>query len=160
MKFEVNVQGRIGGGRTRQRVRLFCRQVLQDAIKRPEFHFLKRKSEISLAFLIATRSQSKTLNRSFRKKPKPAGVLAFPVYRTLAELRATHSPAIELGDIVICPAVIRKEARLAGREFYAQFFWMILHGILHVLGYDHERSAGERARMEALEGEILGRFHR
>jgi len=159
MKLEVNMQGKIGGWQTRRRARLFCRRIIHDLIQEREFSFLKKKREIAFAVVMVSRRKSLALNRGFRKKSKPTNILSFPVYQTSAELRAAFSPDVQLGDIVVCPEVIRKEARQAGREFYAQFFWMMLHGILHLLGCDHERGARERARMEMLENQILRRFH-
>ncbi|KKW21883.1 MAG: putative rRNA maturation factor [Parcubacteria group bacterium GW2011_GWA1_51_12] len=159
MKLSIVVIDDMKNPRTQRRARLFCRRIFQGLIQKREFSFLKRKREIAFAVAIVKRQRSLALNRKFRKKSKPANVLSFPVYKTLAELRADPSPDVQLGDIVVCPAVIHKEARRIGSEFYAQFFWMMLHGILHLLGCDHERGAREHARMEALEHQVLRRFH-
>ncbi len=70
----------------------------------------------------------------------------------------THSdlgPAIgELGDLAVCAAVVRREAYEQGKQLNAHWAHMIVHGVLHLLGYDHE-SERDAKRMEGLEIRIL-----
>ncbi len=72
------------------------------------------------------------LNRRYRGKDKPTNVLAFP---------AAPAPGVRprpLGDVVICPAVLRREARAQGKSERAHWAHLVVHGTLHLVGYDHE----------------------
>lgn len=78
------------------------------------------------------------LNRQFRGVDKPTDVLSFP-----AEAPGT------LGDVVIARGVAGRQARSAGHDLATEFRVLALHGLLHLLGYDHERDGGRMARVEA-----------
>ena len=79
----------------------------------------------------------RTLNRRFRKKDKPTDVLSFP-----SEERGY------LGDVVIASGVAARQARAAGHSLGTELRVLALHGLLHLLGYDHERDDGRMARLE------------
>lgn len=91
--------------------------------------------------------EGRALNRDFRGKDYATNVLTF-VYET--------QPV--LGDLVICAAVVRREAREQGKPLKAHLAHMVVHGMLHLQGYDHETGAADAARMEARERAILARF--
>ena len=78
------------------------------------------------------------LNRFFRRRDSATDVLSFP----------SDEPGC-LGDIVIAAGVARRQARQAGHSLQTEFRVLALHGLLHLLGYDHERDAGRMARVEA-----------
>ena len=78
-------------------------------------------------------------------------MLSFPASPTERKL------ARALGDLVICAAVVAREAREQGKPLAAHWAHMVVHGTLHLLGYDHERAARGR-RMERLEMAILRGF--
>jgi len=137
-----------------RQARIFCEAAFLQIPENPEFRFLAGK-EVGLALVLVSPRESQKLNQSFRKKNRPANVLSFPLYKNLAELRGAEARVVELGDIVIAPAIIAKEAAATGRSFYAQFCWALAHGILHILGFDHERTRKERQRMEELESDLL-----
>ena len=98
------------------------------------------------------------LNGDFRKKPQPTNVLSWP-----SEERASDEPGgrpkppadPELGDIAIAYETCAREAAEQGKSFEAHVSHLIVHGTLHLLGYDHETDA-DAALMEGLEVEILG----
>jgi probable rRNA maturation factor len=99
---------------------------------------------------IVTAEESADLNSRYRGKPGPTNVLSFP-----AEPPA--GPGDELlpfGDVVMCAAVVEREAHEQGKEPAAHWAHMVVHGVLHLQGYDHEnvRDAGI---MEARERELL-----
>jgi probable rRNA maturation factor len=94
---------------------------------------------------------SRRLNRVYRGKDKPTNVLSFPSSSVERELEG------ELGDLVICASVVAREAREQGKPSPAHWAHMVVHGILHLHGYDHERPRAARL-MERLEVEILRRF--
>ncbi len=79
----------------------------------------------------------RALNRQYRKKDAPTDVLSFP-----ADERG------HLGDVVIAAGVARRQARDAGHSLATELRVLALHGLLHLLGYDHERDDGRMARAE------------
>jgi probable rRNA maturation factor len=86
---------------------------------------------------IVSDARVRALNRKFRKKDKPTDVLSFP-----AEERGY------LGDVVISSGIAARQARAAGHSLAAELRVLALHGLLHLLGYDHERDDGQMARLE------------
>jgi probable rRNA maturation factor len=104
----------------------------------------------SVCFL--TDTQMKRLNRAYRKKPKTTDVLSFPSEersrpaRLHSRIKSLHGTF--LGDIAISPTVARRNAKSFGRTFEQEICILILHGFLHLLGYDHETDHGEMERVE------------
>ncbi len=96
-------------------------------------------------------AESRRLNREYRGKDKPTNVLSFPA--SSEELGYGGS----LGDIVICAAVVSAEAREQHKSRPAHWAHMVVHGVLHLHGYDHHQARAARA-MERLEVEILAGF--
>jgi len=93
------------------------------------------------------------LNRSFRGKPGPTDVLSFPANGHAALRRArlsTSSPSSTsyLGDIAISPEAARRNAARFGRSLPQELRVLMLHGVLHLLGYDHETDRGRMDRVE------------
>jgi probable rRNA maturation factor len=84
----------------------------------------------------------KALNKRFRGINKPTDVLSFP---TDAEERKREK---NLGDIVIARGIARKQAKSLGHSLAVEFRVLALHGLLHLLGYDHEVDGGRMARVE------------
>ena len=84
----------------------------------------------------------RALNRQFRGKDTTTDVLSFP---------ATHMPGVStfLGDIVIAISVATRQAREAGHSVSTEMKILALHGLLHLLGYDHDSDDGKMARAEA-----------
>jgi probable rRNA maturation factor len=93
-------------------------------------------------------AESRRLDRSYRGKDRPTNVLSFP---SSPEERVASGV---LGDLVICAPVVAREAREQRKTLGAHWAHMVVHGTLHLLGYDHERIRAART-MEALEVEIL-----
>jgi probable rRNA maturation factor len=111
---------------------------------------LERDAQVTLR--VVGPSESRRLNRRFRGKDKPTNVLSF-VYSDV------HSdPAAPVvGDIVLCRSVLHAEARAQGKPLEAHWAHLVVHGMLHLQGYDHAR-AREAAAMEARETEIVTRL--
>jgi probable rRNA maturation factor len=107
-----------------------------------------RRQEAELAIRLVDDEESRRLNHQYRGKDKSTNVLSFPV--DLPEEVA--SPL--LGDLVICAPVVRREAEQQGKSEYAHWAHMVVHGVLHLLGYDHQ-NADDATAMESLEREIL-----
>jgi len=100
-------------------------------------------------------AESRKLNAQFRGRDKPTNVLSFPA----AELpRANGLPEPQpLGDLVICPQVLRTEARDQKKSLRAHWAHLVVHGSLHLIGYDHEVEA-DANRMERREIAVLRRL--
>ncbi|HTG28910.1 MAG TPA: rRNA maturation RNase YbeY [Methylomirabilota bacterium] len=98
------------------------------------------------------------MNESFRKKRGPTDVLSFPAVKLRQPSRSKRSPVslasssrdsdTSLGDIAIAPAVAKRNAKHFGRTLPAELKILILHGVLHLLGFDHEADRGEMDRTE------------
>jgi probable rRNA maturation factor len=99
-------------------------------------------------------AESRRLNSQYRGKDKPTNVLSFPVAPLSATLPCAARP---LGDLVICPQVLRTEAREQKKTLRAHWAHLVVHGVLHLIGYDHEREA-EASRMEQREISVLRRL--
>lgn len=102
------------------------------------------------------------LNATFRAKPRPTNVLSWPS-EDRAPARPGAAPAApdpadpELGDLALAFDTCAREAAAAGKPLGDHATHLIVHGILHLLGHDHETEA-DAARMERLEVEILGKL--
>ena len=79
----------------------------------------------------------RALNRRYRRKDRPTDVLSFPA----------GEPG-QLGDVVISLGVARRQAQAAGHAFGTELRVLALHGLLHLIGFDHERDVGQMARLE------------
>ena len=98
------------------------------------------------------------MNQSFRNKRGPTDVLSFPAVKVRQPRRSKRLPVsvdpdclntdASLGDIAIAPAVAKRNAKNYGRTLPAELKILILHGVLHLLGFDHEADRGEMDRTE------------
>jgi len=98
-----------------------------------------------LTILLADDRKLRALNREFRGRDKATNVLSFPAGGGYA------------GDIAIAHGVAAKEAKAAGKRFADHVIHLVVHGVLHLAGYDHERPKDAKL-MEPLEVRILGRL--
>jgi probable rRNA maturation factor len=90
------------------------------------------------------------LNRRFRGKPKPTDVLSFPVNADGPDNFPSDRGTKFLGDIAISPEAAKRNARRLGRTLDEELRVLILHGVLHLAGYDHETDHGEMEVLEKL----------
>lgn len=117
---------------------------------------------LALTIRVVGAAESRRLNRTWRNKDKPTNVLSFPA--------APLSPGVtgepprfpveefsELGDLAICAPVVAREALEQGKSLQAHWAHMVVHGVLHLLGYDHENDHDAEV-MEARETKILAQF--
>lgn len=102
---------------------------------------------------IVGRAESRRLNRDWRGKDKPTNVLSFAAGAVVDPVSGRRS----LGDLVICAPVVAREAKEQRKFPPAHWAHMVVHGVLHLLGYDHERERDAR-RMERREIAILQNF--
>jgi probable rRNA maturation factor len=102
------------------------------------------------AIAIVSDRAIRTLNRDYRHTDTPTDVLSFPTAS-----RTWHpAPSAHLGDIVIARGVARRQAREAGHSYATELKVLALHGLLHLLGYDHHASS-DRGRMARMERRLL-----
>ena len=99
---------------------MFLKRTAENVLRRE-----KAKGDISIA--LVGRVISQNLNKRYRGKGKPANVLTFP------------SLELGLGEIVVCPQEVRKYAKRYGMIMKQALGLMVVHGVLHLLGYDHKR---------------------
>jgi probable rRNA maturation factor len=113
-----------------------------------------------IAVRVVAARESQHLNKLWRGKDHPTNVLSFPAPPALKHraTRRADDGAIPLGDLVICAAVVREEARRFGKPLVAHWAHMVVHGSLHLAGHDHERSERERLKMERREISVLRGF--
>jgi probable rRNA maturation factor len=114
----------------------------------------------ALTVALVTDTEMKRWNRAFRGKNRPTDVLSFPVDESAKRKSKSSRPSRRKtrtvapsagsywGDIAIAPAVARSNARRFGRTFPDEMRILILHGILHLMGYDHETDDGQMDRRE------------
>lgn len=125
-------------------------QVRALILRAAEYAELERPFAVNVQ--IVGLAASRTLNRQWRGKDKPTNVLSFAARE--GGMPTVHDDVEDLGDIVICPAIIQKEAPnfdVAPRTHAAR---LVVHGFLHLLGHDHEQDK-EAVAMEALEWRIV-----
>lgn len=105
-----------------------------------------------LSVLIVDDAEIRLLNRDYLRKDRPTNVISFA-------MREGEAGAIQpnlLGDVVISAETAARDAAEAGLAFESEVCFLLLHGILHLLGYDHERGTEAEARlMEAREQELF-----
>ena len=106
---------------------------------------------IALSIRIVGQARSRSLNARYRRKQGPTNVLSFGGAGDAPDGRRY------LGELVICAPVVAREARASGKSLAAHWAHMTIHGVLHLLGFDHE-AAREAAKMAAIEIQILDRL--
>lgn len=107
----------------------------------------KAKLELTLVFLDST--PAKKINWQFRGKDYPTDVLSF---ESLEEG--------SLGELVMCPQVLQKQADEHKQSFNLEMGYMVLHGVLHLLGYDHEKSEDEAKKMLGIQDAVFEKLRK
>ena len=106
----------------------------------------------SVTVALVTDARVRALNRQYRGKDNATDVLSFLAgqddVRVPAALRTLVRPLPHLGDVVIARGVARRQAKSAGHTEATELRVLALHGLLHLLGYDHELDGGRMARVE------------
>jgi probable rRNA maturation factor len=131
--------------------RAYLKKVIETTLRHLD---VKQDCEIGIACVDL--DQSHQLNLEYRRKDKPTNVLSF-----LSEIPEEILPMLAarpLGDLVICIPVVLQEAAEQHKVPVEHFTHMLVHGTLHLLGYDHEISDEDADEMEALEIEILAKL--
>ncbi len=113
---------------------------------------IRPQTPIELGISLADDAGQRRLNRDWRGVDRPTNVLAFPAWNPGAAM-PTEAPLL-LGDVVLAFETVVREADEQGKRFADHLSHLVVHGVLHLLGYDHDSEAAARA-MESLETSIL-----
>jgi probable rRNA maturation factor len=111
--------------------------------------------EAELGFLLVSDRRMRALNARYRNTDRSTDVLAFPLH--------TGRPgpsSFLLGDIVIAVPTAKRQAMASGQSLYNEIVRLLIHGVVHLLGFDHERGFREAARMVCKERAILRRLRK
>jgi probable rRNA maturation factor len=112
---------------------------------------------VELSVVLTDDRAVRRLNRDWRGQDKPTNVLSFPSHNGAAAPRLPAGVPVPLGDVVVACGVATAEAAAQGKSLRAHLAHLVVHGVLHLLGHDHEADA-EAERMEALEVRVLRRM--
>jgi probable rRNA maturation factor len=113
--------------------------------------------DAELSLVIVSDRQIRVINRDYLQRDKPTNVISF----SMQEGEGSGVSPELLGDVVISAETAARDADEAGTTFESELYFLLLHGILHLLGYDHERSGADAAaRMEAREQELFSMLAR
>jgi probable rRNA maturation factor len=129
----------------RKFIEKWCAQAQKEFLKRKVFGKKTAAKELTLVFL--NPKEATANNKRFRGKNYATDVLSFEGL----------SPE-SLGELILCPQVLQKQAKEHGLKYQEELGYMILHGILHLLGYDHETGAADAEKMFGLQDEVFAKL--
>jgi probable rRNA maturation factor len=135
----------------RQRTVRLDRLSLKEFVRRVRDELSLGDAEITVCLL--SDAEMARMNEAFRKKSGPTDVLSFPSVQRQRPISSKPGPRSQmrstvLGEIAIAPATARRNARKYRRTLANEMRILILHGVLHLLGYDHETDRGRMNRLE------------
>lgn len=131
--------------------RAYIKKVVETTLRH-----IDTKSDCEIGIACVDHAASHQLNLEYRQKDKPTNVLSFP--SDLPDEMAALLERFPIGDLVICIPVVLAEASEQNKAPLEHFTHMLVHGTLHLMGYDHETSEQDAEEMEALEIEILAKL--
>ena len=131
--------------------RAYVKKVIETALRH-----IDAGQDCEIGIACVGNDESHKLNLEYRGKDKPTNVLSFP--GDVPEEVLAMLDALPLGDLVICIPVVLQEAVEQQKTPMEHFTHMLVHGALHLMGYDHETSDADAEEMEALEIQILAKL--
>ncbi|TCB42156.1 rRNA maturation RNase YbeY [Acinetobacter terrestris] len=131
--------------------RAYIKKVVETALR-----YIDVNQDCEIGIACVDNDESHKLNLEYRQKDKPTNVLSFP--SDLPEEVLPLLDAWPMGDLVICIPVVLQEAIEQSKTPIEHFTHMLVHGVLHLMGYDHETSEADAEEMEALEIKILAKL--
>lgn len=134
--------------------------LLQDK-KLIDSSWIKHTQSIYVSVYLCGDARMKKLNAEHRGKSYVTDVLSFPGHESLRLKRPQtdfKTPELFLGDLVICHQQTKRQARQFDISYFDEFIHLFMHGVIHLLGYDHELSAKEEKLMQGWEKKALDQF--
>ena len=131
--------------------RAYLKKVVETTLRH-----IDTQSDCEIGIACGDHAESHKLNLEYRKKDKSTNVLSFP--SDLPDEMAQVLPSFPIGDLVICIPVVLQEAIDQNKTPIEHFTHMLVHGTLHLMGYDHETSDEDAEEMEGLEIQILAKL--
>lgn len=122
------------------------------------FGKLRVNPEADLAIIAVDEASMEQLHLQWMDEPGPTDVLSFPMDELRPPKPGDEPVSGILGDIVLCPSVAKKQADAAGHSVTAELQLLTVHGLLHLLGFDHAE-AEEEQEMFGLQNSLLEQFH-
>ena len=135
-------------------------QIDEDFLKKIARNVLKKEGseqKMGLSIILVSSWRIKELNKKYRKENRITDVLSFGQELNSKRLKFPSLPNkyFELGDVVICLSQVRKNAQKFNLSFKKELVLVLIHGILHLLGYNHEKSDKEARKMKEREKQYL-----
>lgn len=131
----------------RRRIHLFSEWLLKEL----------KLTNYSVSILLTNDEEIRYFNNQYRKKDSATNVLSFPFADGLTD-EFSSIPVLELGDIIISIETAQKEAEKYNLQLMDRISWLVTHGMLHLLGFDHEESDQQAEKMFAKETELIKKF--
>lgn len=131
-----------------RRWRIPSRRVIEALVRRTMRAVGRARARCTLSLAFVGETSIRRLNRTWRGIDRSTDVLSFSYQCTATEVD---------GEIVISVPTARRQAAAIGHSLSDELLFLIVHGLLHIVGYDHERNAREKRRMSALQRRILKR---
>lgn len=146
--------------RTEKNIASHCRRSVKAALttaqaKLGRKHFINNQTRpLEISVVLASDARVRKLNHLYRGQDKPTNVLSFPSFESVPD----ETGPILLGDVILAFETTRREAKLEKKSLKAHTAHLVIHGILHLLGYDHivERDARKMERLEQIALKGLG----
>ena len=130
---------------TSSRLRALLTQVMNSCVGHP----------VQLGIRFCGEDESRELNGRYRHKNKPTDVLSFPPFEGAPGVTLAQGERRLLGDLLICVPVCLRQAKEHRHGLRREMEIMLIHGVVHLLGFDHERGAGAQRVMKSLEKALL-----
>ena len=131
-------------------IRMLIRRCCNAVLKMEQF-----QGSVEVSVTMVDNSYIQSLNKQYRNKDVPTDVLSFPMVKDGKYEIDPDTNAQILGDIVISMEKVLEQSELYGHSFRREVAYLVAHGMLHLLGYDHENGGLEKRRMREKEDQVL-----
>ena len=155
MKLKVNINESYSLWKNHKKInQYFIKKALRNIM---DYHRHLNSLEVEISLLLCDNAEISMLNKQFRNKNAPTNVLSFPDSDTKLCDQTTSLEELYLGDLAFAYEVISEEAKMTNKKFEDHFTHLLIHGILHLLGYTHSKEI-DADKMESLEARLLSKF--
>lgn len=118
---------------------------------------------VTITLTLCGRTKIRSLNRHYRQKDYATDVLSFPIYENLRPDKKSAEKTffnVELGDLIICKEIARTQSREFNISYEEEIIHLTVHGLLHLLGFDHDISSKEEKIMEKYEAVLVSKIYK